>query len=438
MNPFHYPEGSRRKGLAALLWLFAILSPAAQETPLRQPSSLNRSEAAPNGPEKRLFPYGGATLDEIACYGNPFTRKEFSKLFNSVYSNEAAAARWFRLTDSGLVYEGKLIPWLTPPSGKPLWRPVRLLPPMQNPLKPLEDVRIAIDPGHIGGSWASWEARDNTISGKYRIQEGVSTRIVARLLAERLRQLGATVLLTREASQPVTTLKLEDVLVPLTEQNKTTPANQLTRQAKSLLTGAAEINARAEKIKKFRADISLCLHFDAPGEVPYKDQLHLIINGACMPGEWENPDIRLSLLGKILSKTYEEEVAVSSAVAKSMASRLKLPAFQYSVPQERVRAVPGEPYLWCRNLLANSHYTSPVIYPEPFNMNEELTARRLTFGDYEGTVVFNKKGYPSIYREYADAVAEGLKQYYLTNRTPATKSPADTPSLPASSPEPRE
>lgn len=438
MNPFHYAEGSRRNGLIALLWLFAILSPAAQETPLRQPSSLNLSEVAHNGSEKRLFPYGGATRDDIDCYGNPFSRKEFSKLFNSVYSNEASAARWFRLTDSGLIYEGKLIPWLTPPSRERLWRPVRLLPPMLNPLKPLENVRVAIDPGHIGGNWASWEARDNTISGKYRIQEGVSTRIVAKLLAERLRQLGATVLLTRDSSRPVTTQKLEDILVPLTEQNKTTPASQLTRQAKSLLTRAAEINARAEKIKKFKADITLCLHFDAPGEVPYKDQLHLIINGACMPGEWENSDIRLSLLGKILSKTYEEEVAVSSAVAKAMASRLKLPAFQYSVPQERVRAVPGEPYLWCRNLLANSHYTSPVIYPEPFNMNEELTARRLSYGDYEGTVVFNKKAYPSIYREYADSVAEGLKQYYLTNRTPEKISTADKPSPPASSPEPRE
>lgn len=374
---------------------------------------------------ERLYPYGGPTQKEIDSWGNPFTWTEFEKLFNEVYSDTNTAARWFKATDKGLIYENRLIPWKTPPRNERLWRPARLLPPIQDPDTPLEGMRIAIDPGHIGGKWAALEQRDNMISDKYRIQEGVSARIVAELLADRLRKMGATVMLTRTSSHPVSKLTQEYIAQKLSRINNVPLDEGIQKEAGRLLMRPVEINARAAKMRRFRPDIILCLHFDAPAAQPYQDQLHLIINGAYLPSELENPDLRFSLLGKLLSKTHEEEVAVSSAVAHAMAERLRLPAFQYTLPQPGVRAVPGEPYLWCRNLLANCLYSSPVIYTEPFNMSNELTARRLTMGDYEGTRTFGKTPYPSIYREYADSVAEGLKTYYLEKRP--SQIPPSTP-----------
>lgn len=396
---------SRRPPLKAgiiLVFLFLCLSAS--------PMSADEEKS------ERLYPYGGPTQKEIDSWGNPFTRAEFEKLFTEVYSDANTASRWFKTTDKGLIYENRLIPWKTPPQRERLWRPARQLPPIQNPDTPLEGIRIAIDPGHIGGKWATLEQRDNMIADKYRVQEGVSTRIVAELLADRLRKMGAVVMLTRTSSHPVSTQTQEYIAQKLSRLNNVPLDEEIQKEAGRLLMRPVEINARAAKMRRFRPDITLCLHFDAPAALPYRDQLHLIINGAYLPAELENADQRFSLLGKLLSKTYEEEVAVSSAVVRAMAKRLNLPAFQYTLPRPGVLAVPGEPYLWCRNLLANCLYSGPVIYTEPFNMSNALTARRLTMGDYEGTRTFGKTPYPSIYREYADSVAEGLKTYYLKNR----------------------
>jgi hypothetical protein len=41
-------------------------------------------------------------------------------------------------------------------------------------------------------------------------------------------------------------------------------------------------------------------------------------------------------------------------------------------------------------------------------MNEPVTLQRLLAGDFEGVREFGGQQLPSIYREYADAVANGL------------------------------
>jgi hypothetical protein len=49
---------------------------------------------------------------------------------------------------------------------------------------------------------------------------------------------------------------------------------------------------------------------------------------------------------------------------------------------------------------------------------------RVQAGDYEGEITLAGESRRSIYREYADAVAEGIRAYYATTRakkTPATE-----------------
>jgi hypothetical protein len=62
--------------------------------------------------------------------------------------------------------------------------------------------------------------------------------------------------------------------------------------------------------------------------------------------------------------------------------------------------------------LANRLYQTPVIYLEPYVMNSELVWERIQAGDYEGEINLGGKPRRSIFREYADAVAEGLRVYY--------------------------
>ncbi len=74
------------------------------------------------------------------------------------------------------------------------------------------------------------------------------------------------------------------------------------------------------------------------------------------------------------------------------------------------------PYLWARNLLANRLYQCPVIFLEPYVMNNKEVHDRVQLGDYQGTKPINGVEKKSIYREYADAVTLALNEYYLENR----------------------
>ena len=49
-------------------------------------------------------------------------------------------------------------------------------------------------------------------------------------------------------------------------------------------------------------------------------------------------------------------------------------------------------------------------------MNDRTVYERIQAGDYEGTRPVAGKERKSIFREYADGVAEGLRAYYASSR----------------------
>jgi len=78
--------------------------------------------------------------------------------------------------------------------------------------------------------------------------------------------------------------------------------------------------------------------------------------------------------------------------------------------------VNGNPYVWARNLLANRLYRCPVVFLEPYVMNNREVWERVQAGDYDGERVVADTLRPSIFREYAETVAEGVAQYYRAGR----------------------
>src|ERR1700680_2053288 len=79
-----------------------------------------------------------------------------------------------------------------------LWRTAKSLPPAKQE-KPLSGLRIALDPGHLGGKWAKMEERWFQVGDSSPVQEGDLALHVARLLAPRLRKLGARVSFVRNS-----------------------------------------------------------------------------------------------------------------------------------------------------------------------------------------------------------------------------------------------
>jgi N-acetylmuramoyl-L-alanine amidase len=319
-----------------------------------------------------------------------------------------------------------------------LWRPAKSLP-SAKPEKPLSGLKVVLDPGHLGGKWAKMEERWFQVDKSRPVQEGDLTLRVARLLAPRLRELGAKVSLIRSSSEPVTAKRPDDFRevakeilikngVPLPREDvldPNDPAKEQTIrwQSEILFYRYSEIRRRAALVNfKLHPDLVLCLHFNAEGwgdptspNLTDINHLHLLVNGSYLAEELEFDDERFEMIRRLLSRAYDEELPLADTTAVAMAHATGLPAYQYPTTNSTTK-VGTSGYVYARNLLATRLYRCPVIYCEPYVMNSNDAFVRIQAGDYEGTRLINRVERKSIFREYADSVAEGLVDYYSKAR----------------------
>jgi len=266
------------------------------------------------------------------------------------------------------------------------------------------------------------EARWFRIGWSRPVEEGEMTLIVAKLLKERLEQLGAEVWLTRNSNGPTTGMRpghlRKAAVASLAEEGVSPSGERLQKEAERLFYRVAEIRNRARLVnERLRPDLVVCLHFNAEEwgnpdrpTLTDKNHLHLLLSGAMSREELAHEDERFTLLVKLLGGTHAEELGASDAVARSLAAATGLEPFAY----HNAKAIPASsnPYLWIRNLLANRLFECPVVYCEPYVMNSRSVFTRIQLGDYQGRRNVGGRDLPSIYREYADAVARGLAEYY--------------------------
>ena len=366
----------------------------------------------------------------LGQYSGTITATDFERLLSRVYVPDGSWKEWISLSPT----QARITPRFgAEPLVLPLASPgnTSQLPPRfwkgrtdrtPSPDHPLAGLRIAIDPGHLGGSYAKMEARWFRIGWSRPVEEGEMTLIVAKLLKKRLEKLGAEVWLTRSKNGATTPLRPDNLektaLGSLQEEGVTPTALNLQHEAERLFYRVSEIRNRAKLVNEnIRPDLVVCLHFNAeewgnPDHPTLTDtnHLHLLVTGAMSGEELRHEDERFTMLVKLLGGTHAEELGASDAVARSLASATGLPPFAY----HNAKAIPASPnpYLWIRNLLANRLFECPVVYCEPYVMNSRPVFDRIQLGDYQGKRNVGGILLPSIYREYADAVAQGLADYY--------------------------
>lgn len=357
------------------------------------------------------------------------TKGKFVELLDRVYAPNGAWKEWIAIEDGAAhistgagskPYELRFATSAAKPVPR-FWRGrAELPPPMKG--KPLAGLRIAIDPGHIGGKWAKMEERWFQIGKGKPVTEGDMTLRVAKLLEDRLKKLGAEVRLTRSGTSPLTKTRPEKLLAEarrsLAERDRKATAFALQKESEKLFYRTAEIRSRAWLVNAvIKPDLVVCLHFNAEGwgdparpTLIDTSHLHFLVTGAWSRDELEYEDQRFEMLHKLLSRSLEEEAPVSESLARSLAAATKLPPFIYK-GSNAVRVGEGD-YVWGRNLLANRLFQCPVVYAEPYVMNSRQDYARIQAGDYKGTRIFGGVPRKSIYREYADAMADGIVAYY--------------------------
>jgi len=382
-------------------------------------------------------------------YQKTITHDDFVRLINGVYCTQGFADDLIKISnDSAQILENREAHSLfelhfaadeTSCAHVPrLWRPAKSLPPA-DPSKPLNGLRIALDPGHLGGNWAKMEERWFKVGDTKPVKEGDLALKVARLLAIRLKELGAKVFFVRNSAEPVTPKRPDDfktlarkILIKngvprprpdVLDPNDSEKEQTIRWQSEILFYRYSEIRRRAVLVNtKLHPDLVLCLHFNAEGwgdpnnpTLIDNNHLHLLVNGSYLKDELEFDDERFEMIRRLLSRVYDEELPAAEAVAASMAKDTGLPPYQYPTTQTTTK-VGTTGYVYARNLLATRLYRCPVVYCEPYVMNSKDAFARIQAGDYKGTRNINGVERKSIFREYADAVADGLADYYKASR----------------------
>jgi hypothetical protein len=382
-------------------------------------------------------------------YQETITHDEFARLIDTVYCTHGFAADLITIDEKSarILTNRDAQKFFTlrfaqdEASREPvprLWRPAKSLAPAK-PDKPLSGLRIALDPGHLGGTWAKMEERWFQVGDSAPVQEGDLTLRVSRLLAPRLRKLGAKVSFIRNSSEPVTAKRPDDfrelarkILIkngvpqPRTDvldPNDPEKEQTIRWQSEILFYRYSEIRSRAVLVNtKLHPDLVLCLHFNAEGwgdpNAPTlidTNHLHLLVNGSYLKDELEFDDERSEMIRRLLSRAYDEELPLADTIAGAMARETKLPLYEYPTTNSTTK-VGTSGYVYARNLLATRLYRCPVVYCEPYVMNSNDVFARIQAGDYEGTRSVNGIERKSIFREYADSVADGLAEYYRKAR----------------------
>ncbi|MEM6820579.1 MAG: N-acetylmuramoyl-L-alanine amidase [Verrucomicrobiota bacterium] len=291
--------------------------------------------------------------------------------------------------------------------------------------KPLSGLRICLDPGHIGGKWANIEERYFRIGKHPPVQEGDLTLLTAQLLAKRLEAVGAEVVWTKKEAEPVTSFRPKDFNIEALERAVETK-KYFTSKRYSFLTQwyreflfyrVAEIFARSKKVEKLQPDFTLCLHYNAApwrGRRPRLFNVRKIVtfvHGAYMSDELESLPQRLALFHKLFENSSPLEIELATAITNEMKEVWQIGPENYAGSGIAYQ-VSESPYVWSRNVVANRTFPGPVIFVEGPYMNDKETFYRLIAGDYDGIRTIRGKTYRSIFREFADGVADGLIDYY--------------------------
>ena len=388
--------------------------------------------------------------DVLEHYQRTITHDEFAHLINDVYCTHGIPADLIKIdNESAQIVTHRnpdkifTLQFAPDPNSKAriprLWRPAKSLPAAKSSDKPLAGLRVALDPGHLGGKWAKMEERWFQVGESKPVTEGDLTLRVSRLLAARLKKMGATVLFVRNSTQPTTPKRpgdfkqlarkiliknglpqpRPDVLDPKDPEKEHT----IRWQSEMLFYRYSEIRRRAVLVNtKLHPDLTVCVHFNAEGwgdpaspTLIDNNHLHLLVNGSYLQDELELDDERFEMIRRLLSRAYDEELAIADTVATSMARATALSPYQYPTTLTTTK-VGSSGYVYARNLLATRLYRCPVVYCEPYVMNSKDGFARIQAGDYDGTKEINGVQRQSIFREYADSVTEGLREYYSKAR----------------------
>jgi N-acetylmuramoyl-L-alanine amidase len=413
-------------------------------------------------PSGRLTPLGKVpTWSRLDSYQRTITRGEFQRQINGVFSLDGAFWKFTEMGEESVrIYADttRTVPlyelYFAREEAERRPRPNSFFPenaPRKvDPSKPLLGMKICLDPGHLGGEWSRKEERYFRLGTDNPVEEAALNLLTCEQMAPRLENLGATVVWTKRNFDPCTSYRPSDLrseaLKALSDANEWPkhPAPQekleslILHRAELLFYRVAEIHGRSARVERQKPDLTVCVHYNAaewgrPDQPTLVETSRLVyfVNGAYSETELGYEDEKYELLLRLLDGTHALEQAATESVAARMVETFRMSPEIYKGSKTIVH-VGTHPYVFARNLLANRIYRGPVVFAEGPYMNAKDAYARIQAGDFEGEREINGQNQKSIFRDYADAVVQGVVDYVQKWSNPQAPVPEGLPAPPAS------
>lgn len=318
--------------------------------------------------------------------------------------------------------------------------------------RPLEGIRIALDPGHIGSQL--WDKRDGKYvqdkRGRY-LSEGTMALQVALLLEPELRALGADVLITHRDFRPVfqggsyerfplenyaleefRSSRLSDWFLKLLTTFSPVdmiPAARAHPNIQRIFRNGiwaryryffqrADLQARANVINAFKPDLTVIIHFDidgAPGVGHGLNPQNYNSTKAFIPGHFQFSEVstraqRAQLArGLVQGSLWEKSVRLSRTVTHSISRKLGIPLDKGN-PDFVTQIEPG---VFARNLglLRSLEGPGPVTFLECLFYNGPTEFEKMVAQDFAITIDGIKTYYSHRLKSLVEAIRDGLISY---------------------------
>ena len=283
---------------------------------------------------------------------------------------------------------------------------------------PLSDVRIALDPGHLGGSMetAMMEGKfvriknhDGSIT---EFNEGNIALKTAEILAKKLEAQGAKVMLTRnKPGMSALDMSYEDWLkasfefalekalkdgeLSNTDYTKL-KKNRDKKEIHDLLFKRLDIEERARKINQFRPDLCLVIHYNVDEEnYLNRDRENQLLKGTnanysmvFMPGgflkhELAKKEERIELMRLLMTNDLAVSLRLNSMIMDELLEHLKVPPISPDSEMGYIRNASiftGHEGVFARNLALTRMVHAPICYTEPLCQDNIKEYPRLAEG----------------------------------------------------------
>ncbi|TAF65558.1 MAG: hypothetical protein EAZ55_08340 [Cytophagales bacterium] len=288
--------------------------------------------------------------------------------------------------------------------------------------KPLTNVRIALDPGHVGGDMETakmeWKYIEMDLGyKKIAFYEADLTLSTAKILKMRLESLGATVMLTRNDPHSTAFGITFDQWFETNKAKFKKMTNESEKQFKSRIFydefRLKELAERAKIINRFRPDLTLIIHYNVDGandpwNRPTEKNFNMaFIGGGFLKNELKEKEDRFHFLRLLLSDDIENSLSLSQIVLQSFEKNLKVPTDpSTNYPKSLTTDAQG---VYARNLTLTRRVNGVLCYGESLFQDNIKECQALSEKNIEIAGVRTSQRVVEVADAYFEAIINYIK-----------------------------